>query len=132
MITGSALIGLLVGLLVGVTGIGGGLLLMPLLIFSVRWRLVARLTSGSIPGACLGVLFLTRIRGAYGEDLNYFLRVAVGALLVVVPIRYVASQNFLKAIAATWSATCPLSHHLWCAINAYARELLSAPPNLRN
>ena len=32
MITGSALIGLLVGLLVCVTGIGVGLLLMPLLI----------------------------------------------------------------------------------------------------
>lgn len=127
MISGGALIGLLVGLLVGLTGIGGGLLLMPLLISvlgvppvvavgsdaviscitkigaggvhwyyrNVRWPLVLRLASGSIPGAFLGVLVLTRIRSAYGSAVNDFLRVAVGVLLVIIPIVYLAGQYFL-------------------------------------
>jgi uncharacterized protein len=132
MISAGALIGLLAGTLVGLTGIGGGLLLMPLLISvlgvppivavgsdaviscvtkigaggvhwyhgNVRWPLVLRLASGSIPGACAGVFVLARIRGAYGSAVNDFLRVVIGALLVVIPIVYLAGQYFSAADAA--------------------------------
>jgi uncharacterized protein len=124
MITSGVLIGLLVGILIGLTGIGGGLLLLPLMISvlpvppivavgsdlviscvtkigagglhwrhgNVRWPLVFRLACGSLPGAILGVLVLTRIQGTYGGVVNDFLRVAVGVLLVVVPILYLAGH----------------------------------------
>lgn len=137
MIAGGALIGLIVGVLVGLTGIGGGLLLIPLLISvlgvppivavgsdaviscitkigagglhwyegNVRWSVVLRLASGSIPGASLGVLVLARIRGAHGEGVNDFLRMAVGVLLIVVPILYLASQWFIKADPVSEAST---------------------------
>jgi len=129
MIAGSALIGLLVGIFVGLTSIGGGLLFMPLLISvlgvppivavgsdaviscitkigagalhwyhgNVRWRLVLRLASGSIPGAFLGVLALVRVREACGSAVNDFVRVAVAVLLVVIPVLYLAGPFFLPA-----------------------------------
>jgi len=114
---------------VGLTGIGGGLLLLPLLIsvlgvppivavgsdavigcitkigagglhwyhWNVRWPLVFRLAYDSIPGAVVGVSVLTRIRSTYGSAVNDFLRVAVGALLVVIPIVYLTAQSFITA-----------------------------------
>lgn len=131
MMIAGALIGLLVGILVGLTGIGAGLLLLPLLISvlgvpplvavgsdaviscitrigagglhwfhgNVKWRLVLKLASGSIPGTLLGVLVLARVRAAYGSEINDFLRVAFGALLVVIPILYLAGQSLLQAKA---------------------------------
>lgn len=131
MMSGGALIGLLTGILVGLSGIGGGLLLLPLLISvlgvppvvavgsaaaiscitkigagsvhwyqrNVRWPLVLRLASGSIPGAVAGVVVLTKIQVAYGSAVNDFLRVAIGVLLVVVPIVYLAGQYFWIANA---------------------------------
>ena len=132
-ITGSVLVGLLVGILVGLTGIGGGLLLMPLLISvlslppvvavgsdlviscitkicaggfhwyhgNVKWRLLLRLASGSIPGAFLGVLVLTRVRGAYGSVVNDFLQIVIGALLVLIPVVYLAGESYLTASKAS-------------------------------
>ena len=133
MISGSALIGLVVGILVGLTGVGGGLVLLPLLISgvgvpplvavgsdaviscftkigagglhwyhgNVRWPLVLRLASGSIPGAIIGVIVLAQIRGAYGDPVNDFLRVAIGALLVVIPIWYLTGHQPLTAKSAS-------------------------------
>jgi uncharacterized protein len=124
-IAARVLIGLLVGILVGLTGIGGGLLLVPLLISvlgvppiiaigtdavinfvtkigaggvhwrkgNVRWPLVFKLASGSVPGTICGVLVLTRVRTTYGAGVNDFLRAAVGLLLVVIPIVYLAGQH---------------------------------------
>ena len=98
--------GLVVGILVGLTGLGGGMVLLPLLISvlgvppilavgsdavincitkigagglhwrqgNVNWRLVLGLAYGSIPGAILGVLILARVRVAYGNGVNDFLR----------------------------------------------------------
>ena len=129
ILTGAAFVGLLVGILVGLTGIGGGLLLAPLLISvlgvpplvavgsdaviscltkvaagglywyqgNVRWRLVLRLACGSLPGATLGVLVLTHIRGIHGSAVDNFLRVSIGVLLVVIPISYLAGQSFRMA-----------------------------------
>jgi uncharacterized protein len=121
-IGGRILLGLLVGVLVGLTGLGGGMVLLPLLISvlgvppivavgsdaainfvtkigagtlhwrrgNVNWRLVFNLGCGSIPGAIVGVTVLARVRAAYGSGVNDFLRIAIGVLLVIIPLAYVS------------------------------------------
>jgi uncharacterized membrane protein YfcA len=129
-------IGLIAGVLIGLTGIGGGVVLLPLLISilgvppiiavgsdavinfitkigagtlhwrrgNVSWPLALNLAYGSIPGAVLGVLFLARIRAAYGNGVNDVLKVAISILLIVIPIAYMfiqlpaASQGDIKGI----------------------------------
>lgn len=124
-IAGRITVGLVVGTLVGVTGLGGGMVLLPLLISvlgvppiiavgsdavincitkigagalhwrrgNVSWRLALNLAYGSIPGAILGVTLLTRIRAAYGSGVNDFLKVAIGILLIVIPISYLLKRS---------------------------------------
>ena len=126
-ITATVLIGLLVGILVGLTGIGGGLLPLPMSALgvppvvavgsdavsncvtkigagglhwyrgNVKWPFVFRLAYGSVPGALFGILVLARIREAYPSAINDFLRIAVGALLIVIPILYLAGQLLVTA-----------------------------------
>jgi uncharacterized membrane protein YfcA len=123
-------IGLLVGASVGLTGLGGGVMLLPILIFgldvppivavgsdaafnvltkigagflhwrhgNVNWRLVLALTLGSAPGAFVGVLLLARMRSAYGNGVNDFLRIFIGVLLVFVPILLLAEEPLQKYI----------------------------------
>ncbi|HZD30915.1 MAG TPA: sulfite exporter TauE/SafE family protein [Candidatus Angelobacter sp.] len=129
-------VGLAVGTLVGLTGLGGGMVLLPLLISvlgvppiiavgsdavincitkigagalhwrqgNVSWRLVLNLGCGSIPGAIFGVLFLSHLRTAYGPGVNDFLKVAIGVLLIVIPVAYLlkrspsASQSAVDAV----------------------------------
>jgi len=118
--------GMLVGTLVGLTGLGGGAALLPILIFvlgvppivavgsaaafnaltkigagfmhwrhrSVDWRLVALLALGSVPGSFCGVTVLAHLRFLYGSGVNDILRTAIGVLLVLVPVLYLA-QRFL-------------------------------------
>ncbi len=117
-IIGEIAVGFVVGTLVGLTGLGGGLVLLPLMISTlgvppilavgsdavincvtkigagalhwrqgnVNWRLVLSLAYGSIPGAIVGVMVLAQVRAAYGAGVNNFLKVAIGALLIVVPV----------------------------------------------
>src|SRR5271157_5792157 len=124
-IAGEVAVGLVVGTLVGLTGLGGGMLLLPVLISvlgvppilavgsdavincitkigagglhwrqgNVNWRLVLSLAYGSIPGAILGVMILARVRAAYGNGVNDFLRVVIGALLIVIPMAYLLKQG---------------------------------------
>lgn len=124
-IAGRVTVGLVVGTLVGLTGLGGGMVLLPLLISvlgvppiiavgsdavincitkigagalhwrrgNVSWRLALSLAYGSIPGAILGVTLLARIRGAYGSGVNDFLKVAIGILLIVIPISYLLKRS---------------------------------------
>ncbi len=111
-------IGFVVGTLIGMTGLGGGVLLLPLLIFglrvppiiavgsdalfnfvtkigssavhirkgTVKYRVVLALAVGSIPGSIGGVSLLGHLRTVYGSGVNSFIRLAVGILLVVVPL----------------------------------------------
>lgn len=132
-------VGLIVGILVGLTGLGGGMVLLPLLISvlgvppilavgsdavincitkigagvlhwrqgNVSWRLVLALGYGSIPGAIVGVLFLRHLRTVYGAGVNDFLKMAIGLLLVVIPIAYLlkrapaASRSYSEPIHQT-------------------------------
>jgi uncharacterized protein len=119
-IAGRIAVGLVVGTLVGLTGLGGGMVLLPVLISilgvppivavgsdavincvtkigagglhwrqgNVSWPIVLSLAYGSIPGAILGVAVLAWVRASYGDGVNDFLRVAIGALLVLIPIGY--------------------------------------------
>jgi uncharacterized membrane protein YfcA len=112
------LAGVVVGILVGMTGVGGGILLLPILTSvlgvppiiavgsdavvncitkigagfvhwkrgNVNWRLVLALGMGSVPGAVLGVLFLTKLRTMHGSGVNDFLKTAIAVLLIVIPI----------------------------------------------
>jgi hypothetical protein len=112
------LIGFVVGTLIGMTGVGGGVLLLPVLIFGLRvppilavgsdalfnfftkigsgWmhfthgtvrpRIVGALAVGSIPGSILGVSLLVHLRTLYGTGVNHFITIAVGVLLVCIPI----------------------------------------------
>jgi uncharacterized membrane protein YfcA len=131
-------IGLLAGMLIGSTGIGGGVVLLPLLISILRvppiiavgsdavinsitkigagtlhwrrgnvsWPLALNLAYGSIPGAVLGVLFLARVRGVYGNGVNDVLKVAISILLIIIPIAYMfiqlppTSQSDVKRIGS--------------------------------
>lgn len=119
-IAGRVVVGLIVGTLVGLTGLGGGMVLLPLLITvlgvppiiavgsdavincitkigagalhwqrgNVSWRVALSLAYGSIPGAIVGVVFLAKIRATHGSGVNDFLKVAIGILLIVIPIGY--------------------------------------------
>src|SRR5690349_12419775 len=110
-----AIIGLLVGILVGLTLLGAGVVLLPILMFglgvspiiavgsdalfncftkigsgylhwrkgSVNWSIAGALLAGSIPGSLLGVGLLVLVRNAYGDSVNYLLRIATGLLLVI-------------------------------------------------
>jgi uncharacterized membrane protein YfcA len=112
------LTGLVVGILVGLTGIGGGILLLPILTSflgvppliavgsdavvncvtkigaglvhwrrgNISWRLVGSLALGSVPGAVLGVAFLTAIHARHGAGVNAFLKTAIAILLIVIPL----------------------------------------------
>src|SRR5215831_3337618 len=53
---------------------------------SVNWRLVLALGMGSVPGAVLGVLFLTKLRTMHGSGVNEFLKTAIAVLLIVIPV----------------------------------------------
>ncbi|HTR64338.1 MAG TPA: sulfite exporter TauE/SafE family protein [Terriglobales bacterium] len=111
-------IGLFVGTLIGMTGLGGGVLLLPILIFglnvppiiavgtdavfnfvtkigsgwmhlrsgTVRRAVVLALAVGSVPGSILGVTYLVHLRHVYGAGVNRFITLAVGVLLVCVPL----------------------------------------------
>jgi uncharacterized protein len=111
-------VGFVVGVLIGMTGLGGGVLLLPVLIFglkvpamlavgtdalfnfvtkigsgwmhlrkgTVRRRVVLALAVGSIPGSIMGVSLLGHLRSVYGNGVNHFVTVAVGVLLVCVPV----------------------------------------------
>lgn len=112
------LVGLVVGILIGMSGVGGGVLLLPVLIFglrvppllavgsdavfnfftkvpasimhlredTVRPKVVAALALGSVPGSIAGVSLLMHIRHLYGSGVNDFIKMAVGILLIIVPI----------------------------------------------
>ena len=111
-----SLVGLLTGLVVGLTGMGGGALLTPALVLvfnvppltavssdivasafmkpvgggvhyksgTVHLPLVGWLVLGSVPSAFGGVWLLTHV--AQGEQLNQFLRLALGSALLLVAV----------------------------------------------
>jgi uncharacterized membrane protein YfcA len=68
---------------------------------NVSWRLLLNLGYGSIPGATLGVMILARMRATYGEGVNGFLRIAIGILLVVIPMGYLFKVRSTIPSAAT-------------------------------
>lgn len=122
-------IGLAVGIMVGLTGIGGGALLVPILVVAVRvspmvavgtgtlfvtatkigaaWQyhrrdlvempLVWRLALGSVPGALLGVGTLALLRAHMGNDVNGFLKIMIGVLLIATPSIAIL-KNYLEKI----------------------------------
>jgi uncharacterized membrane protein YfcA len=111
------LVGFGVGTLIGMTGVGGGVLLLPILIFglgvpamravgsdalfnfvtkigasivhlrkgTVRKKVVLALICGSAPGSYAGVSLLVYLRRVHGNEVNHFITVAVGVLLVCIP-----------------------------------------------
>lgn len=118
LMTAKILVGFMVGTLIGLTGLGGGVLLLPVLIFglrvpaitavgsdalfnfftkipasivhlrkgTVRNKVVLALAAGSVPGSALGVAYLTHLRHLYGSGANDFVKLAIGILLVCIPI----------------------------------------------
>jgi uncharacterized membrane protein YfcA len=118
LIAAKILVGLAVGTLIGLTGLGGGVLLLPILIFglrvpvitavgsdalfnfftkipasivhlkkgSVRRKVVLALAVGSVPGSACGVAYLTHLRHLYGDGANAVIKLAIGILLVCIPV----------------------------------------------
>src|ERR1700704_371703 len=118
LIAAKILVGFVVGVLIGLTGVGGGVLLLPILIFglkvpaivavgsdalfnfftkipasilhlkkgTVRRKVVFALALGSVPGSICGVKLLMHIRHLYGDGVNNFIKTAIGALLIIVPV----------------------------------------------
>jgi uncharacterized protein len=117
LFTAKILVGFVVGVMIGLTGVGGGVLLLPVLIFglrvpaivavgsdamfnfftkipasllhlwkgTVRRKVVIALAVGSVPGSFCGVELLVHIRHLYGDEVNSFIKMAVGILLIVIP-----------------------------------------------
>src|SRR4029077_3196058 len=111
-------VGFVVGVLIGMSGVGGGVLLLPILIFglkvppiiavgsdalfnfftkipasllhlrkgTVRRKVVIALAVGSIPGSICGVKLPMYIRALYGDGVNHFIKLAIGVLLIVIPL----------------------------------------------
>jgi len=125
------LVGFVVGVLIGLTGIGGGVLLLPILIFglrvpaiiavgsdalfnfftkipagllhlkkdTVRRRVVIALAVGSVPGSIAGVALLTHIRSLYGNGVNDFIKMAIGILLIVIPMLLLFQNRIEENVA---------------------------------
>src|SRR5215472_44989 len=125
------LVGFIVGVLIGMSGVGGGVLLLPVLIFglrvpaivavgsdalfnfftkipasllhlkkgTVRRKVVLALALGSIPGSIIGVQILVKIRHIYGDGVNNFIKIAVGILLVVVPLLLLVQRRIEQRVA---------------------------------
>lgn len=107
-----------VGMLVGMTGMGGGSLMTPLLVLlfgvkptlavgtdiayqaitktvggykhfqlkTVNFNAVLWLALGSVPGAIFGVQFVRMLQRSYGDDVETFTLVALGAVLAFVGV----------------------------------------------
>jgi hypothetical protein len=118
LIVTKILVGFVVGILIGLTGVGGGVLLLPVLIYglgvpaiiavgsdavfnfftkipagllhlkkgTVRRKAVVALAVGSVPGSIVGVALLIHIRALYGNGVNDFIKIAIGILLIVIPM----------------------------------------------
>lgn len=118
LVAAKILVGFVVGILIGMSGVGGGVLLLPVLIFglrvpalmavgsdalfnfftkipaglmhlkkeTVRRKVVLALSVGSIPGSILGVKLLMHIRHLYGDGVNNFIKMAIGVLLIIIPL----------------------------------------------
>src|SRR6201993_3365381 len=118
LLAAKILVGFVVGVLIGLTGVGGGVLLLPVLIFglrvppivavgsdalfnfftkipaslmhlkkgTVRRKVVIALAVGSVPGSFGGVKLLMYIRHLYGDGVNNFIKMAVGVLLIIIPM----------------------------------------------
>ena len=131
LLVGKILVGFIVGVLIGLSGVGGGVLLLPVLIFglripaivavgsdalfnfftkipasilhirkgTVRGKVVAALAVGSVPGSIIGVKMLMHIRHLYGDGVNNFIKTAVGALLIIVPLLLLFQKRIEEKIA---------------------------------
>jgi uncharacterized membrane protein YfcA len=125
------LVGFVVGVLIGLSGVGGGVLLLPVLIFglrvppiiavgsdamfnfftkipaglmhlrkgTVRRKVVVALAVGSVPGSICGVALLTRIRSLYGNGVNDFIKLAIGVLLIVIPLLLLFQRSIEQKVA---------------------------------
>lgn len=124
-------VGFVVGVLIGMSGVGGGVLLLPVLIFglrvppivavgtdalfnfftkipaslmhlkkgTVRRKVVLALSLGSVPGSIAGVKLLMYIRHLYGDGVNNFIKMAVGILLIIIPILLLFQRQIEERIA---------------------------------
>lgn len=125
------LVGFVVGVLIGLSGIGGDVLLLPILIYglgvpaiiavgsdalfnfftkipaglmhlskgTVRRKVVIALSIGSVPGSYCGVALLTHIRKLYGDGVNDFIKVAVGLLLIIIPLLLLFQRRIEEGVA---------------------------------
>ena len=125
------LVGFIVGILIGMTGVGGGVLLLPVLIFglkvpalmavgsdalfnfftkmpaslmhlkkgTVRRKVVLALAAGSVPGSICGVKLLMHIRHVYGDGVNHFIKMAVGVLLLIIPLLLLFQHQIEERVA---------------------------------
>ena len=131
LLVGKILVGFVVGVLIGLSGVGGGVLLLPVLIFglkvpaimavgsdalfnfftkipasllhlkkgTVRGKVVIALAMGSVPGSICGVKLLMHIRHLYGDGVNNFIKTAIGALLIIVPVLLLFQKRIEERIA---------------------------------
>jgi uncharacterized protein len=131
LVMAKILAGFVVGILIGMSGVGGGVLLLPILIFglrvpalmavgsdalfnfftkvpaslmhlkkeTVRRKVVLALCAGSIPGSVCGVKLLMYIRHLYGDGVNNFIKMAVGVLLIIIPVLLLFQKRIEERVA---------------------------------
>lgn len=127
--------GFVVGALIGLTGIGGGSLMTPILIVffgihptaavgtdllfasltksvgtaihgaqhSVEWRIVGRLSFGSLPGAALTLAALHHV-GAHGQAANRSITLLLGILLLVTAAAALVLKPWMLRLVAKLKA----------------------------
>ena len=132
LLTFKVVVGFVVGMLIGMSGVGGGVLLLPVLIFglkvppimavgsdalfnfftkipaslmhlkkgTVRRKVVIALSLGSVPGSFAGVRLLMYIRHLYGDGVNSFIKMAVGILLIIIPILLLLQRRIEDHVAS--------------------------------
>ena len=66
---------------------------------TVRGKVVIALAMGSVPGSICGVKLLMHIRHLYGDGVNNFIKTAIGALLIIVPVLLLFQKRIEERIA---------------------------------
>lgn len=147
METGYIVAGFAVGVLIGLTGIGGGSLMTPILILvfgihpsaavgtdllfasvtktvgtaihgaqhSVAWRIAARLSLGSLPGAGLALAAL-RHAGVHGRAANRSIMLLLGIVLLISAAALVLRPWMLRLVARRHAGAGPREASAWATI----------------
>ena len=113
--------GLVVGALVGLTGVGGGSLMTPLLVLlfgfhpgtavhgankTVDWGVTGRLALGSVPTTIASVYLLYRL-GVHGQVASHLISISLGVALLLTAVSIIFRQQLVAYSTTHWKEPAP-------------------------